>query len=51
MTISNCSEQRESDNQLNVCPVAEDDMDDEEMDAKEEPSEESRVVRGGDKRG
>ena len=39
------AEKSESDNQLNVCPVGEDELDD-----KEEPSEESRVVRGGQTR-
>ena len=40
----------ESDNLLNVSPVVEDDMDEEDMDDKEEPSEESIVVRGGQTR-
>ena len=45
-----CLKTHESDNPLNVCPVVEDEMDEEEMDDKEEPSEESRVVRGGRRR-
>ena len=44
------AENSESDNQLNVCLVVEDELDEEEMDDKEEPSEESRVVRGGQTR-
>ena len=40
----------ESDNPLNVCLVVENEMGEEEMDDKEEPSEESRVVRGGQTR-
>ena len=35
----------EGENSLNVCPVVDDDMDEEVMDDKEEPSEESRAVR------
>ena len=37
----------ERNNPLKVCPVVEDVVDEEVMDDKEEPSEESRVVRGG----
>ena len=40
----------ESNNSLNVCPVVEDETDDEVMDGKEEPSEESRPVKGGQSR-
>ena len=38
---------RSNDSSLNVCPVVEDEMEKEEMDDEEEPSEESRTVRGG----
>ena len=40
----------ESNNSLNVCPVVEDEMDEEIMDDKEEQSEESRAVRVGQKK-
>ena len=40
----------ESDNSLNVCPVVEDEMDEDIMDDKEEQSEESRAVRVGRKK-
>ena len=39
-----------SNSSLNVCPVIEEEMDDDVMDDKEEPSEESRPVRGGNRR-
>ena len=35
---------------MNVCPVVEDEMDEEVMDDKEEPSEESTEMRGGQQR-
>ena len=35
---------------MNVCPVVEDEMDEEVVDDKEEPSEESGAVRGGQQR-
>ena len=37
----------ENESSVNVCPVVEDEMEEVVMDDKEEPSEESRVVRGG----
>ena len=37
----------ESNNSLNVCPVVDDMMDEEDMDDKEEQSEENRAVRVG----
>ena len=37
----------ECDNPLNVCPFVEDEVDEEDTDDKEEPSEECRGVRGG----
>ena len=40
----------ESKNSLNVCPVVEDEMGEEDMDDKEEQSEESRAVRVGQKK-
>ena len=40
----------ESSNSLDVCPVVEDEMDEEIMDDKEEQSEESRAVRVGQKK-
>ena len=40
----------ESDNSLTVCPVVEDEMDEEIMDDKEEQSEESRAARVGQKK-
>ena len=40
----------ESNSSLNVCPVVEDMMDDEDMDDKEEQSKESRAVRVGRKK-
>ena len=40
----------ESNNSLTVCPVVEDEMDEEEMDDKEEPSEKSRGWRDRQKR-
>ena len=42
--------QSKSNNSVNVCPVVEDEMDEEVMDDKEEPSEESREVKGGQQR-
>ena len=41
---------RESNNSWNVCPVVEDEIDEEDMDDKEEQSEESRAVRVGQKK-
>ena len=38
--------QSESNSSVNVCPVVEDEMDEDVMDDKEEPSEDSRAVRG-----
>ena len=40
----------ESINSLNVCPVVEDEMEEEDMDDKEEQSEDSRAVRVGQKK-
>ena len=40
----------ESNNSLNVCPIVEDEMDEEDMDDKEEQSAESRAVRVGQKK-
>ena len=40
----------ESDNSLNVCPVVEDEMDEEGVDDKEEQSDESRAVRVGQRK-
>ena len=37
----------ESNNSLNVCPVVEEEMDEDVMDDEEEPSQESRPVTGG----
>ena len=45
-----CKTLLEDNNLLNVCPVVEDEMDDDVMDDKEEPSEEYRPV-SGDKAG
>ena len=45
--IRPCLETDESNNSVNVCPVVEDEMEDEVMDDKEEPSEVSRPVKGG----
>ena len=42
--------QYESNSSVNVCPVVEDEMEEEVMDDKEEPSEESTAVRGGQQR-
>ena len=39
-----------SNSSSNICPVVEEEMDDDVMDDKEEPSEESRPVRGGHRR-
>ena len=46
VSVRLCLKTHESNNSLYVCPVAEDEMDDEVMDDKEEPSEESRLVKG-----
>ena len=40
----------ESNSSLNVCPVVEDEIDEEGVDDKEEQSEESRAVRVGQKK-
>ena len=40
---------RQNNNSLNVCPVVEDEMDEEIMGDKEEQAEESRAVRSGTK--
>ena len=42
--------QSECNSSVNVCPVVADEMGEEVMDEKEEPSEECRVVRGGQTR-
>ena len=38
--------QSESNSSVNACLAVEDEMDEEDIDDKEEPSEESRAVRG-----
>ena len=50
VSVRLCLKTHESDNSLNVCPVVEDEMDDDVMDDKEEPSEESTAVKGGQSR-
>ena len=50
VSVRPCLKTHESDTSLNVCPVVEDEMDDDVMDDKEEPSEESRPVKGGQSR-
>ena len=50
VSVRLCLKTHESNNSLNVCQVVEDEMDDETMDNKEEPSEESRPVKGGQSR-
>ena len=50
VSVRPCLETDESNNSVNVCPVVEDEMDDEVMDDKEEPSEVSRPVKGGQSR-
>ena len=47
VSVRPCSKTHESNNLLNVFPVVEDEMDDDVMDDKEEPSEESRPVKAG----
>ena len=51
VSVRPCLKTHESqnDNSLNVCPVVEDEMDEEDIDDKEEQSEESRGVRVGKK--
>ena len=46
VSVRPCLKTRERNNSLNVCPVVEDEMDDDVMDDKEEPSEENRPVKG-----
>ena len=50
VSARSCLKTHESNNSLNVCPVVEDEMDDDVMEDKEEPSEESRPVKGGQSR-
>ena len=50
VSIRPCLKTHESNNSLNVFPVVEDEMDEDVMDDKEEPSEESRPVKGGQSR-
>ena len=50
VSVRLCLKTHGSDNSLNVCPVVEDEMDDDVMDDKEEPSEESTPVKGGQSR-
>ena len=45
-----CLKTHESNNSLNVCPVVEEEIDEDVMEDKEEPSEESRPVKGGQSR-
>ena len=45
-----CLKTHESNSSFNVCPVVEEEMDEDVMDDKEEPSEESRPVKGGQSR-
>ena len=49
VSVRPCLKTYERNNSVNVCPVVEDEMDDEVMDDKEEPSEE-RPVKGGQSR-
>ena len=46
VSVRPCLKTHESNNSLNVCPVVEEEMDEDVMDDKEEPSEESRPVKG-----
>ena len=50
VSVRPCLKTHESNNSLNVCPVVEEEMDEDVMDDKEEPSEESRPVEGGQSR-
>ena len=50
VSVRPCLKRQESNDSLNVCPVVEDEMDDVVLDDKEEPSEESRLVKGGQNR-
>ena len=50
VSVRPCLKTHESNNSMNVCPVVEDEMDSEVMDDKEEPSEESGPVKGGQSR-
>ena len=45
-----CLKTHENNTSLNVCPVVEDEMDEDLMYDKEEPSEQSRPVKGGQSR-
>ena len=50
VSVRPCLKTHESNNSLNVCPVVEKERDEDVMDDKEEPSEESRPVKGGQSR-
>ena len=47
VSVRPCLKAHESNNSLKFCLVVEGEMDDDVMDDKEEPSEESRPVKGG----
>ena len=50
VSVRPCLKTHESNQSSNDCPVAEEEMDEDVMDDKEEPSEESRPVKGGQSR-
>ena len=50
VSVRPCLKTHEINNSVNVCPLVEDEMDGEVMDDKEEPSEVSRPVKGGQSR-